>query len=248
LVEEQPLDMMGAHRSSVLFAGTTLVHHTSSLKSSSKSRSEHSNTALPAVPTPDSTVLGPGGGCVCVVLRTGWHSTKGDLVRMATASSSSSSSVSSTLPTSASTQSSLQSGGGDNGASSASLANEHRSETSKLLKALLVIGATAAVSVFFQHLPPPLPRIKSPRDLQREKQSEECGVIRPRSAGSTVVGSWSAAIGESLHRAATPVLTSAFSPITRSSKAVQNLCRRSLRASRVVLAVRYFYAPPWFSV
>jgi hypothetical protein len=74
-------------------------------------------------------------GAVCVVLRTGWHSTRGELVRMATSVGPATS----------------PSGKGNTAASGHAAA---KVETTRLLGLLLGIGVVAAVFVFFQPVKP----------------------------------------------------------------------------------------------
>ncbi|KAL1529584.1 hypothetical protein AB1Y20_000527 [Prymnesium parvum] len=65
---DQPLDVHGADRVSVLFAGTTLI-----TVAQAGAAKEASNGGVP--PTPD-------GGCLCFVLRAGFSSAQGELMQM----------------------------------------------------------------------------------------------------------------------------------------------------------------------
>ena len=64
---ERPLDVNGADRVHVLFSGTCLV--------SASDRTAMASSASGIPPAPN-------GGCVCVVLRTGFHSSQGELMQM----------------------------------------------------------------------------------------------------------------------------------------------------------------------
>jgi hypothetical protein len=97
------LDVANAHRPHVLFAGTKLLSHAPGKNSSFEQQ------------TPAA-----GDACVCVVLRTGWDSTRGELVRLATR------------------------GQEDRGGVAV------RAESTKLLAFLLCVGAATAVAVLVQ--------------------------------------------------------------------------------------------------
>jgi magnesium-transporting ATPase (P-type) len=92
-----------AHRPHVLFAGTKLLSHAPGKNSSF-----------------EQTTPAAGDACVCVVLRTGWASTRGELVRLATR------------------------GQEDRGGVAV------RAESTKLLAFLLCVGAATAVAVLVQ--------------------------------------------------------------------------------------------------
>ena len=82
------LDMAGRHNSHVLFAGTQFLQHSSENDSASGSGSG-SGSGGPG----GDRIQSKNGGVVCYVLRTGWHSTRGELLRMVTAKDDSSGSV-----------------------------------------------------------------------------------------------------------------------------------------------------------
>lgn len=67
--DTEPLDMMGAHRIHTLYSGTTLMQHTGG-------RAREAAGKASARPAP------PDGGVVCFVLRTGFASSQGALMRM----------------------------------------------------------------------------------------------------------------------------------------------------------------------
>ena len=68
-----PLDIEGVHKSHVLFGGTTVLQHRAPVATEGDPAAAGSSDAPP---------IAPDGGIVCRVLRTGFGSSQGQLVRM----------------------------------------------------------------------------------------------------------------------------------------------------------------------
>jgi len=115
-VHSSQLDIANTHRRHVLFAGTKLLSHSAGEASGTK--------GLPA---------GAGSACVCYVLRTGWDSTRGELVRLATRDKEGSDD-----------EDDSSSGAGARGVASV------RAESTKLLTFLLSVGVATAITVLVQ--------------------------------------------------------------------------------------------------
>jgi len=116
-VKSPRLDIADAHRRHVLFAGTKLLSHAAGKASEMKDQAVDASNA-----------------CVCYVLRTGWDSTRGELVRLATRDKEGSDDD----------EDDSSSGAGARGLASV------RAESTKLLTFLLSVGVATAVTVLVQ--------------------------------------------------------------------------------------------------
>lgn len=79
--EERPLDMNSEDRVHVLFAGTTIMSASPGPGAGAPAREQPARSAAAAAGAPGVPPT-PDGGCLCVVLRTGFSSSQGELMQM----------------------------------------------------------------------------------------------------------------------------------------------------------------------